>query len=40
MWAMWCVKVGGIGGWVWAKLVSGMGGIGRSDGEEGIFGWR
>ena len=26
MWAVWCVNVGGIGGRVWAKLVSGMGG--------------
>ena len=26
MWAVWRVNVGGIGGWVWAKLVLGMGG--------------
>ena len=26
MWAMWRVNVGGIGGWVWAKLTLRMGG--------------
>ena len=33
MWAVWRVKVGGIGGRVWAKLVSGMGGS-----EMGLWG--
>ena len=48
MWAVWSVKVGGIREWVWAKLVSGMGGSemghwwrGReeNDGGAGGRGW-
>ena len=33
MWAVWRVNVGGIGGRVWAELVSGMGGS-----EMGLWG--
>ena len=33
MWAVWRMKVGGIGGRVWAKLVSDMGGS-----EMGLWG--
>ena len=39
MWAMWCVNVGGIGGWVWAKLVSGMGGSERRCPRKRGEGW-
>ena len=47
MWAVWRVNVGGIGGWVWAKLVLGMGGSemgllveGREENDGGAGGRR